>query len=40
MKDGQAAVCNARLSVKSMEGKELLRRRGMHIERSFAHILG
>ena len=37
--DGQAAVCNARLSVKSMEGKELLRRRGMHIERSFAHIL-
>jgi len=22
-----------------MEGKELLRRRGMHIERSFAHIL-
>jgi transposase len=37
--DGQAAVCNARLSVKSVEGKELLRRRGMHIERSFAHIL-
>ena len=37
--DGQAAVCNARLSVKGMEGKELLRRRGMHIERSFAHIL-
>ena len=36
---GQAAVCNARLSVKSSEGKELLRRRGMHIERSFAHIL-
>jgi transposase len=37
--DGQAAVGNARLSVKSIEGKELLRRRGMHIERSFAHIL-
>jgi len=37
--DGQAAVSNARLSVKSSEGKELLRRRGMHIERSFAHIL-
>jgi transposase len=36
---GQAAVSNARLSVKSVEGKELLRRRGMHIERSFAHIL-
>jgi transposase len=36
---GQAAVCNARLSVKSSEGKELLRRRGMNIERSFAHIL-
>ena len=36
---GQAAVGNARLSVKSTEGKELLRRRGMHIERSFAHIL-
>lgn len=26
-------------SVKSESGKELLRRRGMHIERSFAHIL-
>jgi transposase len=36
---GQAAVSNARLSAKSVEGKELLRRRGMHIERSFAHIL-
>jgi hypothetical protein len=35
----QAVVSNARLSVKSSEGKELLRRRGMHIERSFAHIL-
>ena len=36
---GQAAVSNALLSVKSMEGRELLRRRGMHIERGFAHIL-
>jgi transposase len=36
---GQTAVSNARLSVKSIEGKELLRRRGMHIERGFAHIL-
>jgi transposase len=35
----QAVVGNARLSVQSMEGKGLLRRRGMHIERSFAHIL-
>jgi transposase len=35
----QAAVGNALLSVKSVEGKGLLRRRGMHIERSFAHIL-
>jgi transposase len=29
----------ARRSVKSKSGKGLLRRRGMHIERSFAHIL-
>ncbi len=29
----------ARRSVKSKSGKALLRRRGMHIERSFAHIL-
>jgi transposase len=29
----------ARKSVQSDEGKALLRRRGMHIERSFAHIL-
>jgi len=36
---GQAAVGNALLWVKSSEGKQLLRRRGMHIERSFAHIL-
>jgi transposase len=33
------AVQRARRSVKSKSGKELLRRRGMHIERSFAHIL-
>lgn len=35
----QRAVRSARRSVKSKSGKELLRRRGMHIERSFAHIL-
>jgi transposase len=33
------AVETARRSVKSKGGKKLLRRRGMHIERSFAHIL-
>jgi transposase len=33
------AVRGAKRSVKSQSGKELLRRRGMHIERSFAHIL-
>jgi transposase len=33
------AVLAARRSVKSQSGKALLRRRGMHIERSFAHIL-
>lgn len=33
------AVLGARRSVKSKSGKDLLRRRGMHIERSFAHIL-
>ena len=33
------AVLTVRRSVKSKSGKELLRRRGMHIERSFAHIL-
>jgi transposase len=32
-------VLTARRSVKSKSGKNLLRRRGMHIERSFAHIL-
>ena len=35
----QRVVRAARRSVKSQSGKELLRRRGMHIERSFAHIL-
>jgi hypothetical protein len=33
------SVRAARRSVKSKSGKDLLRRRGMHIERSFAHIL-
>lgn len=33
------AVLAARRSIKSKSGKALLRRRGMHIERSFAHIL-
>jgi transposase len=33
------AVQAARRSVQSESGKDLLRRRGMHIERSFAHIL-
>lgn len=36
---GQRVVRTARRSVKSKSGKDLLRRRGMHIERSFAHIL-
>lgn len=35
----QAVVRRARRSVTSGYGKRLLRRRGMHIERSFAHIL-
>jgi transposase len=35
----QRAVRGAKRSVKSKSGKDLLRRRGMHIERSFAHIL-
>ncbi len=35
----QRAVRAARRSAKSKSGKELLRRRGMHIERGFAHIL-
>ena len=37
--DQKKAVQTARRSVKSKSGKDLLRRRGMHIERSFAHIL-
>jgi transposase len=37
--DQKKAVQTARRSVKSPSGKDLLRRRGMHIERSFAHIL-
>ena len=37
--DQKQAVLTARRSVKSKSGKDLLRRRGMHIERSFAHIL-
>ena len=37
--DQKKAVLAARRSVKSTSGKDLLRRRGMHIERSFAHIL-
>jgi transposase len=35
----QRAVRSARRSVKSQSGTDLLCRRGMHIERSFAHIL-
>ena len=35
----QRAARSARRSVRSQSGKALLRRRGMHIERSFAHIL-
>jgi transposase len=38
-KEEQRAVRAAQRSVKSKSGKDLLRRRGMHIERSFAHIL-
>jgi transposase len=37
--DEKKAVQAARRSTKSTSGKELLRRRGMHIERSFAHVL-
>ena len=37
--DQKKAVQAARRSTKSTSGKELLRRRGMHIERSFAHVL-
>lgn len=35
----QAVVSRARRSVQSAYGKALLQRRGMHIERSFAHLL-
>jgi transposase len=35
----QRVVRGAKRTVRSKSGKELLRRRGMHIERSFAHIL-
>lgn len=34
-----AAVELARVAVKSKEGKALLKRRGMYVERSFAHVL-
>jgi transposase len=37
--EAKRAVQAARRSVQSKSGKDLLRRRGMHIERSFAHIL-
>lgn len=37
--EAQRAVRAAQRSVRSKSGKKLLRRRGMHIERSFAHIL-
>ena len=33
------AVRSARRSVRSESGKQLLRKRGMHLERSFAHLL-
>jgi transposase len=32
-------LCFAKAEVKSKEGKSLLKRRGMHVERSFAHVL-
>ena len=35
----RAVVRNARRSAQSKYGKALLRRRGMHLERSFAHVL-
>jgi transposase len=37
--DQKKVVRAAQRSVRSKSGKDLLRRRGMHIERSFAHIL-
>src|SRR5258706_16432057 len=36
---GRQAVKAARRSTQSKYGKQLLRRRGMHLERAFAHIL-
>ena len=36
---GRAAVKAAHRSTQSQYGKDLLRRRGMHLERAFAHIL-
>ena len=38
-KEDLAAVKSARRSAQSKYGKDLLRRRGMHLERPFAHIL-
>jgi len=38
-KEEAQAVRQAKRSASSKSGKELLRRRGMHLERSFAHIL-
>ncbi len=38
-KEAAQAVRQAKRSAGSKSGKELLRRRGMHLERSFAHIL-
>jgi transposase len=35
----QAAVRSAKRTVKTKRGKDLLARRGMHIERAFAHLL-
>lgn len=37
--ESSTAVELAQSAVKSIKGKELLKRRGMHVERSFAHVL-
>jgi len=37
--EGATAVELAQSAVKSNKGKELLKRRGSHVERSFAHVL-
>jgi transposase len=37
--ESATAVELAQSAVKSIKGKELLKRRGMHVERSFAHVL-